>query len=230
MYILKGDSKSLLRCISFCDSHTKNHMKTNNNIRLTTVGEIIEELKKYEKKSWDREVAIWLDGEYPFFIMSVGLDADGDLCFEVEELDDVIEGCYIVADTLSALEQYSNDTRVYFAGEGLYLNLEKKGGIFSSNDEDDTITCNATSFGKYNVEYEESSKVAKKGDNEESTLGIVLWVILFGTIIWFIWNVYNLLVGVSGHLWERILWIVCCIVVIVIVSCTLYYSKESSHY
>ena len=43
-------------------------MKTNNNIRLTTVGEIIEELKKYEKNSWDREVAIRLDGDKPFFL------------------------------------------------------------------------------------------------------------------------------------------------------------------
>lgn len=205
-------------------------MKTNNNIRLTTVGEIIEELKKYEKNSWDREVAIWLDGDNPFFIMSVGLDADGDLCFEVEEQDDVIEGCYIVADTLSALEQYSNDTRVYFAGEGLYLNLEKKGSIFSSNDEDDTITCNATSFGKYNVEYKESSKAVKKRDNEDSVLGIVQWVILLGTLIWLLYNIYILCVGGSDHLWERILWIVCCIVVIVILSCSIFYSKESSHH
>lgn len=205
-------------------------MKTNNDIRLTTVGEIIEELKKYEKSSWDREVAIRLDGDKPFFIMSVGLDADGDLCFEVEELDDVIEGYYSVADTIAALEQYSNDTRVYFAGEGLYFNLEKNGSIFSSNDEDDTITCNATSFGKYNVEYKESSKVVKEGDNEDSVLGIVLWVILLGTLIGLLYNIYVLCVGGSGHLWERVLWMVCCLVVMVIVSCTLYYSKESSHY
>ena len=208
----------------------KNIMKTKDITKLTTVGEIIEELKKYEKNSWDREVAIRLDGDKPFFIMSVGLDADGDLCFEVEELDNVIEGCYIVADTLSALEQYSNDTRVYFAGEGLYLNLEKKGSIFSSNDEDDTITCNATSFGKYNIEYKESSKAVKKRGNEDSVLGIVLWVILLGTLIWLLYNIYILCVGGSNHLWERVLWMVCCIVVIVIVSCTLYYSKESSHY
>lgn len=205
-------------------------MKTNNYIRLTTVGEIIEELKKYEKSSWDREVAIRLDGDKPFFIMSVGLDADGDLCFEIEELDNVIEGCYIVADTLSALEQYSNDTRVYFAGEGLYLNLEKKGSIFSFNDEDDTITCNATSFGKYDIEYKESSKAIKKRDNEDSVLGIVLWVILLGTLIGLLYNIYVLCVGVSGHLWERVLWMVCYLVVMVIVSCTLYYSKESSHH
>lgn len=205
-------------------------MKSNNNIRLTTVGEIIEKLKKYEKNSWDREVAIRLDGDKPFFIVGVGLDADGDLCFEVEELDDVTEGYYSVADTIAALEQYSNDIRVYFAGEGLYFNLEKNGSIFSSNDEDDTITCNATSFGKYNVEYKESSKVVKKRDNEDSVLGIVLWVILLGTLMGLLYNIYVLCVGGSGHLWERVLWMVCCLVVMVIVSCTLYYSKESSHY
>lgn len=32
----------MLRCISFCESHTKNHMKTTNNIRLTTVEEIVK--------------------------------------------------------------------------------------------------------------------------------------------------------------------------------------------
>ena len=72
-------------------------MKTTENIKLTTVGELFGELKKYKKNHWDDCVVAWLkDDERTFGVVGMGNDKDGDLRIIVEEVDDDdVVGCHV---------------------------------------------------------------------------------------------------------------------------------------
>ena len=128
-------------------------MKTTENIKLTTAGKLLGGLKKYKKNHWDDCVVAWLkDDEQTFGVVGMGNDKDGDLRIIVEEVDDVLEGFWTVEEVISSLECKGKDARVYLAGEGLYLAIDSRGGIFTVADDDDAVGCWVTVIGEYDEE------------------------------------------------------------------------------
>lgn len=146
-------------------------MKKTDNTKLITVGELVKELAGYEKKHWDWIVEITAEGvegeeEDPTCIITgMGLDEDGDLRIEIEE-EWAGGGDYYVGEILEQLRDFDASTRVYLAGGGLLFSIDSQGGIFAETDEDDdTLSCYATAFGK-NEEQPAGGKVSETEKRE----------------------------------------------------------------
>ena len=199
-------------------------MKTTENIKLITAGELLGELEKYKKNHWDDCVVAWLkDDERTFGVVGMGNDKDGDLRIIVEVVDDVLEGFWTVEEVISSLECKGKDARVYLAGEGLYLAIDSNGSsIFTEADDDDAVGCWVTVIGEY--EHEPQPESNKKREIHAEAIALLL--ILVAAVCWFGYNIYAMIAGVGGPLWEKILGIVVCCIVIVVSGCTLYYSKK----
>ena len=199
-------------------------MKTTENIKLTTAGELLGKLKKYKKNHWDDCVVAWLkDDDRTFGVVGTWKDKDGDFQIVVEEIDEILEGIWTVADVISSLEDISRETRVYLAGDGLYLAIDNNGSsIFTEADDDDAVGCWVTVIGEY--EHEPQPESNKKREIHAEAIALLL--ILVAAVCWFGYNIYAMIAGVGGPLWEKILGIVVCCIVIVVSGCTLYYSKK----
>ena len=199
-------------------------MKTTENINLTTAGELLGKLKKYKKNHWDDCLVAWLkDDDRTFGVVGTWKDKDGDFQIVVEEIDEILEGIWTVADVISSLEDISMETRVYLAGDGLYLAIDSNGSsIFTEADDDDAVGCWVTVIGEY--EHEPQPESNKKREIHAEAIALLL--ILVAAVCWFGYNIYAMIAGVGGPLWEKILGIVVCCIVIVVSGCTLYYSKK----
>jgi hypothetical protein len=193
------------------------------NVQLTTAGNLLKDMRRYEKKRWDLSVVAWTDDDRTFGVVGVGKDKDGDFQIVVEEIDEVLEGIWTVADVISSLEDISKETRVYLAGDGLYLAIDSNGSsIFTEADDDDAVGCWVTVIGEY--EHEPQPESNKKREIHAEAIALLL--ILVAAVCWFGYNIYAMIAGVGGPLWEKILGIVVCCIVIVVSGCTLYYSKK----
>ena len=149
----------------------------------------------------------------------MGKDKDGDFQIVVEEIDEVLEGIWTVADVISSLEDIGKETRVYLAGDGLYLAIDSKGGAFTEGD-DDVIGCYVAVIGEYEEEppcvftekerrrrerraiWKERTKTWK-GIAEGVTFLLCIPLTAYGLY-------YNIaaLVKHSGPVWESLLWII----------------------
>ena len=201
-------------------------MKTTENIKLTTAGELLGELKKYKKNHWDDCVVAWLDDdELTFGVVGMGNDKDGDLRIIVEVVDDVLEGFWTVEEVISSLECKGKDARVYLAGEGLYLAIDNNGSsIFTEADDDDAVGCWVTVFG----EYDEMSQKAPAPGNAKDNRGeiIALIAIMAGSALLVFYKAYTLITGTGGPVWESVLYIVGASIAAAVCGLTLFYSKE----
>ena len=193
------------------------------NVQLTTAGKLLNDLKRYEKKHWDLSVIAWTDDDRTFGVVGTWKDEDGDFQIVVEEIDEILEGIWTVADVISSLEDISMETRVYLAGDGLYLAIDSNGSsIFTEADDDDAVGCWVTVIGEY--EHEPQPESNKKREIHAEAIALLL--ILVAAVCWFGYNIYAMIAGVGGPLWEKIFGIVVCCIVIVVSGCTLYYSKK----
>ena len=181
-------------------------MKPTENIKLTTAGELLGELKKYKKNHWDDCLVAWLkDDDRTFGVVGTWKDKDGDFQIVVEEIDEILEGIWTVADVISSLEDISRETRVYLVGDGLYLAIDSNGSsIFTEADDDDAVGCWVTVFGEY--EHEPQPESNKKREIHAEAIALLL--ILVAAVCWFGYNIYAMIAGVGGPLWEKILGIV----------------------
>ena len=194
-------------------------MKTTENIELTTVGQMLGELKKYEKKHWDLSVVAWAEDDYTLGVVGMGKDKDGDLQIEVEEVEADLEGIWTVDDVIDSLEQAGKDIRVYLAGHGVYFAIDSDRCIFTDSDDDDVVGCYATVFGEYEeeppcvlTEKEKRQRARRaawkerlsswKGIAEGLTYLLCIPLMAYGLY-------YNIaaLVKHSQPAWESILWI-----------------------
>ena len=130
-------------------------MKTTESIKLTTVGQLLDELKEYEEERWDLSVVAWVEDDHTLGVVGMGKDKDGDLQIGVEEVEDVLEGIWTVADVIDSLERNGEDVRVYLTGHGYCFAIDNEGCIFTESDDDDMIGCDATVIGKYEEEPQE---------------------------------------------------------------------------
>jgi len=216
-------------------------MKKIDNIKLITVGDLLKELKKYEKKHWDWNVEISTDkpigedDDLPCIIIGMGLDEDGDLRIEIEE-EWADGGDYYVAEFLEHLRDFDHATRVYLAGGGLLFSIDNRGGIFAATEDDDTLICDASVFGEY--QEEPTLRISESDINDrvdtvrkinssdrKGTIALVSLtaVILFGLC----YNVYALIAHSTRHaVWENIGGVVLCVVLLIVCGGTLFYSKD----
>lgn len=197
-------------------------MKTTENIKLTTAGKLLKDLKRYKKKHWDLNVVAWTDDDRIFGVVGTWKDEDGDFQIVVEEIDEVVaEGIWTVADVISSLEDISKETRVYLVGEGLYLAIDSNGSsIFTEADEDDAVGCWATVFG----EYEEKPQGGQTGKESgrpswkevwkekfrswEGILEGVTFLLCIPLTAYGLYYNIAALVKHSSPVWESILWII----------------------
>ena len=201
-------------------------MKTTENIKLTTAGELLGELEKYKKNHWDDCVVAWLkDDERTFGVVGMGNDKDGDLRIIVEEVDDVLEGFWTVEEVISSLECKGKDARVYLAGEGLYLAIDNNGSsIFTEADDDDAVGCWVTVFGEYDEMSQKAPAPGKAKDNRGEIIALI--AIMAGSALLVFYKAYTLITGTGGPVWESVLYIVGASIAAAVCGLTLFYSKE----
>ena len=201
-------------------------MKTTENIKLTTAGELLGELKKYKKNHWDDCVVAWLkDDELTFGVVGMGNDKDGDLRIIVEVVDDVLEGFWTVEEVISSLECKGKDARVYLAGEGLYLAIDNNGSsIFTEADDDDAVGCWVTVFGEYDEMSQKAPAPGKAKDNRGEIIALI--AIMAGSALLVFYKAYTLITGTGGPVWESVLYIVGASIAAAVCGLTLFYSKE----
>ena len=201
-------------------------MKTAENIKLTTAGKLLGELKKYKKNHWDDCVVTWLkDDERTFGVVGMGNDKDGDLRIIVEVVDDVLEGFWTVEEVISSLECKGKDARVYLAGEGLYLAIDNNGSsIFTEADDDDAVGCWVTVFGEYDEMSQKAPAPGKAKDNRGEIIALI--AIMAGSALLVFYKAYTLITGTGGPVWESVLYIVGASIAAAICGLTLFYSKE----
>ena len=197
-------------------------MKTTENINLTTAGDLLGKLKKYKKNHWDDCVVAWLkDDDRTFGVVGTWKDKDGDFQIVVEEIDEILEGIWTVADVISSLEDISRETRVYLAGDGLYLAIDSNGSsIFTEADDDDAVGCWVTVFGEYEEE-PQGGQTGKESDRpswkdiwkgkfrnwERILKGVTFFLCIPLTAYGLYYNIAAL-VKHSSPVWESILWII----------------------
>ena len=212
-------------------------MKEIDSTKLVTVGELVKELKRYEKNHWEWNVEISTDkpvGEdedMPCIIIGMGLDTDGDLRIEIED-EWAGGGDYYIAELIEHLRDFDPGTRVYLAGGGLLFSIDNQGGIFAETD-DDTLCCDATAFGEYEEKPSSSPTEAKKEEktgkmSREDRIGTIALAALAALIFYGLcYNVYALVVHSTRHaVWENIAGVVLCVFLLIISGATLFYSKK----
>ena len=201
-------------------------MKTAENIKLTTAGKLLGELKKYKKNHWDDCVVAWLkDDEVTFGVVGMGNDKDGDLRIIVEVVDDVLEGFWTVEEVISSLECKGKDARVYLAGEGLYLAIDNNGSsIFTEADDDDAVGCWVTVFGEYDEMSQKAPAPGKAKGNRGEIIALI--AIMAGSALLVFYKAYALITGTGGPVWDSVLYIVGASIAAAVCGLTLYYSKE----
>ena len=192
---------------------------------MTTAGELIGELEKYKKNHWDECVVAWLkDDEQTFGVVGMRNDKDGDLRIIVEEVDDVLEGFWTIEEVISSLECKGKDARVYLAGEGLYLAIDSRGGIFTEAADDDAVGSHVTIFGEYEEMPQKAPALGKAKGNRGETIALI--AIMAGSALLVFYKAYTLITGTGGPVWERVLYIVGASIAAALCGLTLYYSKE----
>lgn len=193
------------------------------NVHLSTVSELLGELEKYKKNHWDDCVVAWLkDDERTFGVVGMGNDKDGDFQIVVEEIDEVVEeGIWTVADVISSMEDIGKETRVYLAGDGLYLAIDSNGSsIFTEADDDDAVGCYVTVFGEYEEEPQggqDEKEVHRpswkevwkeKTRNWKGVLEGVTFLLCIPLTAYGLYYNIAALVKHSSPVWESILWII----------------------
>ena len=194
-------------------------MKTTENIDLTTVGQMLGGLKKYEKEHWDLSVVAWVQDDHTLGVVGMGKDEDGDLRIEVEDVGDVLEGIWTVSDVIDSLESRGKDTRVYLAGHGMYFTIDSNGGVFTESDDDDVVGCDASVFGEYEEEppcvftekekRQREKRAAWKARTKDwkSILEGVTFLLCILLVTYGLYYNIAALVKHSRPVWESVLWI-----------------------
>lgn len=211
-------------------------MKTRENIKLVTVGRLMKELSKYEKKCSDYDVACWAPDYLTCCVTGHRLDEDGDLCIHLEQQEE--DGGYCTVGMLLAdLASYDRNVRVYLKSCGYYLNFEIDGGIFTESDDDEIVGCYAEAFGEYEeddyghggwlteAEKREIAAQERKRKREDRHLGVALVILEVLVACWLAYNVYALISHTGEHIAENIMWIIVCTVLLVIGVLTLHFDK-----
>ena len=190
------------------------------NVKIITVGSLLKDLKRFEKKHMNDCVVAWADDEdITLGIVGIGKDSDGDIKIMVEVADDVLEGFWSVSDIISALENKDKQKKVYLKGGGGYLAIVSDGDIFTEADDDDVIGCYATICGEYDEEppcvftEKEKRQRARRAiwrERKKSWKGIIEGITYLLSIPLMIYGLYYNIAALVKHtqpVWQSVLWI-----------------------
>ncbi len=199
---------------------TTNKSMKEDKIQLTTAGKLLKDLKRYEKKHWSACVVAWIaDDDRTLGVVGTCEDEEGDFQIVVEEMEEVLEGIWTVADVIASLESISKEKRVYLAGDGLFLVLDCDGGIFTKADDDDVVGCYVSVFGEYEEEprhdLTEKEKCRTDGspawkarmNNRNGILEGVTFLLCIPLTAYGLFCNIAALVKHSRPLWESALWV-----------------------
>lgn len=221
-------------------------MKTPEEIKLVTVGDLTKDLKRFLKKHADDDVVCYSENGEAYYVETLDTDDDGDLWIGVN--DDEYDGGYYTVDMLlNALEDYDAKTRVYMGCFGAYLTFEAddKGRIFAYDDENEVVGCDGQSFepkeesghvrepqrrsgrsGWFTeAELRQKEEDVKREKAKAKRETIVLAILTLATIVGLGYHVYGLVAG-TGAVWSHVLWGIALLICSGIGSLTLYYAKE----
>ena len=213
-------------------------MKTKENMKLVTVGRLMKELSKYERKCADYDVVCWAEDDNTCCIVGHTLDEDGDLCI-ILDIQDGDGGYDNVEMLLTELSSYDKNAKVYLACGGYYLNFEQEGSIFTASDEDEIVGCYASTFGEYDKEDEKSgflteadkrylAEEKRKETRENRCLDMALVALSIFITCLLAYNVYALISHTGKYIAENIMWIVLCPILLVIIILTLHNNKNDN--
>lgn len=195
-------------------------------------GSLKRELQKLSTTHQNYDVICWLPEDITCEIVGVKTDKNGDLCLWMEEkVED--PGGYDVETLLDVLKECKKGARVYLATEGVHFGFEvnRNGDIFSApDDEDESIGFYAFEIGAYDVDISHDSQMdlMTQTTKESSILTIVLVLISILTAGLLCHNIVKLLTHSGQYVWENILWVVVCAILIVIEAMTLIHSKNGT--
>lgn len=126
---------------------------------LMTVGQLAEDLAEFEEEHSDWDVVCWTPDGKPCYINEAEPDEDGDLCLSLDE-----DEAYDVATLIELLGEYDDDTPVYVAARGLYLNIEEMpdSTVFEEDCDEvsdiDIVACRGSVFGEYEDECDDNEE------------------------------------------------------------------------
>jgi hypothetical protein len=220
---------------------------------LATVGGLLRELKPFEEDHSFDEVTFDLEDKGIFRIYHVEMDEDDRLCLYVDQTAHEEDGCYAEEDydlrpdyytvgtLIDELESYDEDTEVYLAGEGLYMNIDSAEGgrdyLYEYDDEYEELIFDVSAFGQYEKETadvsanrararEESEKAERKQARESALETIALIVILILVSGLLTYNLMAIFRHDGNSIVGNVIWSVMCVVLLVINSAVLYYSTD----
>ena len=195
-------------------------------------GSLKRELQQLSTTHQNYDVICWLPEDIKCEIVGVKTDKNGDSCRWIEEkIED--PGGYDVETLFDVLKGSKQGARVYLATEGAYFGFEvnHNGDIFSDPyDEDESIGFYAFEIGAYDVDISHDSQMDQmtQTTKESSILTIVLVLISILTAGLLCHNIVKLLTHSGQHVWENILWVVVCAILIVIDAMTLIHSNDGT--
>lgn len=198
-------------------------MKEAKEVKLVMVGKVIGELTRLKKKNSEDNVVCCLPGGSLRYVVSSGLDEDGDVrIFLDEDYED--SGCYNVEMLSNELHGYDKKARVYLKGCGLLLGLKDCKDLFEYDEGEDVVFCDSIKIGKSEeVSHERREYGRQTGAAKREN--IALAILTLGLVVALIYNVYAIIAH-SGALWKNILWSVVCLVCAILCSLVLYFSKK----
>ena len=196
-------------------------MKTENDVKLMTVGELLDALKSYKKKYLEYDFFIWceeLDDEH-LGVYGMDLDEDGDLRMLVDWTEFGGVGFITIEEVMEDLKELDRNTRIYLDWFGYYLALERD-SFYEPDDDYKTISCDSFIIGEYDIPepYVPTEKELRQAarreiweDRKSSWKGYLEVATYVLTIPLVIWGLYHNIAAWAQHtkpVWEVICWLV----------------------
>lgn len=228
-------------------------MKTPEEIKLVTVGDLTKDLKRFKKKHADDDVVCYSEDGEAYYVETLDTDDDGDLWIGVND-DEYDGGYYTVEMLLTELEGYDTKMRVYMGCFGEYMTFEAapstnsgqaQGHIFAYDDENEVVGCDGRAFvpqgdsghvrepqrrsvkssGRIEAEERELDELRRNAQHTSMIESIVLDLLTLASFGGLGYHIYGLVAG-TGTVWSHVLWGLAFLICTAIGSLTLYYSKE----
>lgn len=206
-------------------------MTTPNEIKLPTVGQLIEELNDciIEPAEWEWCVVCSTPNGSNWYLEDVEealeLDAEGDLCISFTPGEYDRTDYYTLEMLLDALKAYPQQARVYLTAQGKLLTWED--GL-TWNEDDEEVGFEGIVFGTYEEPSEEPSKNHNPQPQKQSSKTLQRIVLIAFTLLLLYASFYNVraIITHTGAMWKNIMWSTACIFLTIINSLTLYFDFQ----
>lgn len=199
---------------------------------LMTVDQLVEDLAEFEEEYSDWSVVCWTPSGEPCYINDAEPDEEGDLCLSLDEDGDEV---YDVASLIEVLGEYGDDTPVYVAARGLYLNIEAKADstIFKEDHDEESdievVACRTSVIDKCDEEdtNDDLDEESASDDDESEKNSPLLKVALLVAIALSAYGAYyNVMKCVENISFEHVASALVCLILIIVSISSLLPSKH----